>query len=114
MGMLKRPVVRETGRVSGVLSESPLGKSYPALVAFLTEATWEDGTARETGTAMLLFGDGLLKLWLHDRNEPACAAWAAGEALEDVFAAADDMIATGSGEWRKDRAKATAGGRRRS
>lgn len=114
MGMLKRPVVREPGGLPDLQKPSELGRSYPALLAFLSEATWDDGSARETGTAMLLTGDGLLKLWLHDRNGEGSAAWAAGETLEDVLAAADDMIATGSGEWRKDRNKTSAGSRRRS
>jgi len=110
MGMLKRPVVRAAGGVPALLRTSPLGKSYPALLAFLSDDTWEDGTKRETGTAMLMFGDGLLKLWIHDRNGEGSAALASGEALEDVLAAADDMLATGTGEWRADRGK---GGARR-
>jgi hypothetical protein len=105
MGMLKRPVVRESGGLPPLSADSPLAKSYPALFAFITEETWDDDSPRLTGTAMLLFGDGLLKLWLHDREGIGRSAWAAGEALEDVLAAADDMIATGSGEWRSDRAK---------
>lgn len=108
MGMLRRPVVRAADGLPVLSATSELARSYPALFAFLTEATWEDGTPRETGTVMLLCGDGLLKAWLHDRNGGGSSAWAAGEALEDVFASADDMIASGSGEWRPDRAKAGA------
>jgi len=105
MGMLRKPVVRQPGGLPVLSADSPLAKSYPALFAFLTEGEWEDGTARETGTAMLMFGDGLLKLWLHDRNGAGSTAWASGEALEDALAAADDLIASGKGEWRQDRVK---------
>jgi len=108
MGMLKRPVVRETGGLPALSADSPLAKSYPALFAFLCDGTWEDGTPRETGTAMLLFADGLLKLWLHDRNGQGSSSWVSGEALEDVLAAADDNIASGAGEWRIDRPKTGA------
>jgi hypothetical protein len=108
MGMLKRPVVREAGGLPCVSAASPLARSYPALFAFVTETTWDDGTVREPGTFMVMSGDGLLKLWLHDREGSGRSAWAAGEALEDALAAADDMIATGSGEWRVDRPKGQA------
>lgn len=114
MGLLKKPLVRESGGLPALSADSPLARSYPALFAFLTQVAWDDGEPRETGTAMLLFGDGLLKLWLHDRNGTGSSAWSAGEALEDVFAAADDLIASGGGEWRPDRAKPGARGPRRS
>ncbi len=114
MGLLKRPVVREPSGLPSLSADSPLARSYPALFAFLVEATWDDGSPRETGTVMLLSGDGLVKLWLHDRNGVGSSAWASGEALEDALAAADDLIASGGGEWRPDRAKAGAGRPRRT
>jgi len=114
MGMLKRPVVRQPDGLPSVPSDSPLARSYPALFAFLVETTWDDDSPRETGTVMLLSGDGLVKLWIHDRDGTGRSAWFSGEALEDVLAAADDALATGSGEWRPDKGKAGTRGPRRT
>jgi len=114
MGMLKRPVVRQPDGLPSVPADSPLARSYPALFAFLVEASWDDDSPRETGTVMLLSGDGLVKLWVHDRDGPGRSAWFSGEALEDVLAAADDALATGSGDWRPDKPKAGTRSPRRS
>lgn len=109
MGLLKRPVVREAGGLPRVQQDSPLAKSYPAFFAFLTDTTWDDGSPRETGTAMVMAGDGLVKFWLHDREGSGRSLWVSGETVEDCLAGADDAIATGSGEWRVDRVKGGKG-----
>jgi len=114
MGVLKRPVVRDSVGVPSLPTDSPLARSYPALFAFLVEGTYDDDSPRETGTIMLLFADGLVKLWLHDRDGAGRSAWLSGETLEDVLAAGDDVLATGTGEWRPDKAKPGAGRTRRS
>jgi len=114
MGMLRKPLVRASGGLPALSADSPLAKSYPALFAFLVEDSWEDGSAREPGTLMLMFGDGLLKVWLHDKNGSGCSCWLSGEALEDVLAGADNVIASGNGEWRSDRPKGTQGKRPRT
>lgn len=113
MGMLKRPVLRESAGLSCLPNDSPLARSYPALWEFLTLEKWDDGTSRVTGTVRLFAEDGLVKCCANDRDGVGRVCWFSGEALEDVLASLDNALATGEGEWRLDKYKAPAGGRGR-
>lgn len=113
MGMLKRPVVRPAGGLLPLPGDSQLAKSYPAVWEFLTLDRWDGGDPRVTGTLMLLCEDGLIKCWVHDRDGQGRSLWASGEALEDVLATVDNVLATGEGEWRIDRGKPPTGRRGR-
>jgi len=114
MGMLKKPLVRETGGLSTVQPQGAFAKSYPAAFAFLAETTWEDGSPREPGSILLVCGDGLVKVWAHDKNGMGSSLWVSGETFEDVLASLDDLLCKGAGDWRVDRPKSSAGGRRRT
>jgi hypothetical protein len=70
-------IVQYLRRSSSADSDGPRGGSAdvselqpiaPALVEFLTAATWEDGKARQVGTVMLFCEGPVWKLWLHDRD----------------------------------------------
>jgi hypothetical protein len=41
---------------------------YPALLEFLTGATWDDGSVRVLGTALLFAEDGRIKCCLNDKD----------------------------------------------
>ena len=86
---------------------------FPCLAEFLCQSSWEEGVPRTTGTALVLVEDGRWKLWLHDRDV-AESLWVSGATLDEVFSTADQLIASGAGEWRKDRPQSRGGGRHRS
>lgn len=83
---------------------------YPFVVDFMRQLHWEDGKARKPGTILLTVEDGRWKAWLHD-NDASASAWLSGATLTGLFESMEDMLASGGGEWRRDRPKAS-GGRR--
>jgi hypothetical protein len=101
---------RPTGGAGKLSAEEPAAQDMmasrdcPALIAWLTERRWEDGTKRETGTVMVLAEDGVWKAWLHDRDGKR-SCWVSSGALFDLLIRVDEMLKTGAGDWRPDRTK---------
>lgn len=101
---------RPTGGAGKLAPEEPAArdesaaKDCPALVEFLTCRTWEDGARRETGTVMLLAEHGVFKLWLNDRDADR-SLWISGGSVLDLVGRAEEILASGAGEWRMGREK---------
>lgn len=81
---------------------SAWSKEYPHVFEFLTGDRYDDGTVRLPGTVLLCFGEGRLRLWLHDRDQ-GLSAWLSGESVEALFKAADQGLADATVEWRRPR-----------
>ncbi len=47
--------------------DADFDKNWPHLASWLGETSWDDGTARETGTLLIFVQDGQLKCCLNDR-----------------------------------------------
>lgn len=103
MSSMKR---RERGSSSspGVspLSGGDWSKWYPALCEFLSMHAWEDGTARATGTVMLLSEDGRWKAWVHDRDSLE-GLFVSGSTPDAVLSSVEALLVAGDGEWRPDK-----------
>lgn len=105
MPLIRRERAEEKSGSFQACLDGPTYKKFAELGAFLSTSKWEDGSARATGTAMLMVEDGLWKCWLHDRDA-FCGLFVAGETLDQVLAAADKAAGGAGGGWRPDRAKA--------
>jgi len=91
---------------SGVtLSDSPMslvcrvGKMFPEVAKFILAPKYDDGSARQTGTVMLLAEDGLCKAWLHDRDA-GISCFVSGSTLEATLVSAEAAIDGTAGDWR--------------
>jgi hypothetical protein len=92
------------GKMAGPAADvsGPLLAKHPALAEWLTAVAWDDGKPRQVGTLMVLAEGGLWKAWLHDRAQ-ARACWLAAERLDALFAAIEETVASGRGDWRPDK-----------
>jgi len=74
-------------------------ESYPCLVDYLSDVTWDDGSARETATLMVLVEDGHLKACLNDRANGR-SLWVAVGSFEEAMVALEGHLSGGTGDWR--------------
>ncbi len=89
------------GPSGGSAEPADLALLAPALVEFLTVSTWEDGSARQVGTAMLLVDGKVWKAWVHDRDGKRSCFISARTPLE-LLSADEDVLANNGGDWRPD------------
>jgi len=97
---MRRSAVPSGSGVSGRAACDPgFESAYPLLFEHLAAVTWEDGSARETSTLMVLCELGRVKLGLNDRSEGR-SLWVTGDTLEAALAVLEGSLRTGSADWR--------------
>ena len=82
-----------------VSSDTTFADHYPALLEYLSENRWEDGTARECATLTVFFEDGLFKCCLNDRANSR-VAWCSSLLWDDLLEQLDHGIQEGKLAWR--------------
>lgn len=92
-------VPRPAGSSAISLEPCSLSKLYPTVVEFLSSATWEDGTSRETGTITLLTHEGQLKAAVNDRGS-STSAFVSARSLTALLKAIEAGLAQGTLEFR--------------
>jgi len=108
MGMLRKPTLPCGNGSVGQPDYGSWATTWPALGEFVASAVWEDGSPRIPGTLMVLFDQGLWKLWLHDRSSNL-SSFVSGHSPDQVFGRAEECLRASSLEWRSDRK--SSGGR---
>lgn len=81
----------------------PLGGVFgvtPAVMEYLTAASYPDGSPRERSTISVFVEDGVVKACLSDRDQ-ARTLWRSGPSVEDALMALETAIADGSADWRR-------------
>lgn len=100
---LKKPNVGASER-SGVRAaswqSSPLA-ALPSLMEFCSLTLLEDGSKRPVGTLQISTSQGRWQLKLKDPGSNVYC-FVTGETLEDALLAAEEVCATGEGDWRAD------------
>lgn len=84
-----------------------LGKKYQNVLAFLVDTLYADGQDRTPGSLTIFKGtDGSLRLCLNDKdlNE---SAFITASSLTELLRRADEGIASGSLDWREQKARPT-------
>lgn len=104
-----QPVNGSTGP-AGNLSLGKLFTKFPALLEFLSAATWEDGSPRASGSIRLLVEGGRWKCSLND-PENKRYAFLSGSSPDDLLEGCEKHLRDDSVDWRPDRPK-PSGGRR--
>jgi hypothetical protein len=103
MALQRRKLERENGTaVPSALPLTGYWSKVAELCEWLSSTSWEDGSARCTGTMMLMAEDGRWKAWLHDRDG-SCSCFVSSESLEGAVAAAAKAVASAGGDWRPDK-----------
>jgi hypothetical protein len=100
---LKRPVTNAPVATDGgrpLLDD--FFKGFPVLVCYLTDTTYEDGTARVVSTLSIFSEDGAWKCCLRDRDN-ARVCWAAGDSPEGALLQMESHLAEDRADWRRDR-----------
>jgi len=76
-------------------------KAYPNVVEFLAMQAWPDGTARSTGTVMLMVEGGRWKCWVHDRDA-SLGAFVSAADLTALLKSLNTGLESGGLDWRPD------------
>lgn len=102
---MKRPTRSTSGPSGGPPAAScKLSERLSSLWEWLSDPSWEDGESRQTGTLMLMVEDGLVKVWVHDR-ETGTSAWVSSESLQGALELVNKGLREESLEWRMDKRK---------
>jgi len=102
MAMRRREASRSVPGDGASLARESFMFGFPATLEFVCRSAWEDGSARLTGTIMLMVDAGQWKLWAHDRDLKA-SLFLSGQTLKEAFASLEGHLERGSGDWRPDR-----------
>lgn len=110
---LKRSSVPLSGSTGGWLpvDHGEWEKSLPTLAAFLFDATYEDGSERQTGTLLLFGQDGLVKCFLNDRDTDSSACLSA-KTPGALLMKAEKQLQAGAVEWRGRPPQRKGGGKK--
>lgn len=106
---VRKPTTAEAGGVPTAFADHQMAKVCPALLEYLVEDRWEDGSARERATLLLFVEDGWWKACLNDRASQR-ALWASASTLQGVLGTLEECLQQGTGEWRKNAYARQGGG----
>lgn len=81
-----------------------LATRFAAVGEFLTCSEWSKGVPRQTGSLLLCVDQGLLKVWVNDRDGER-SAWVSGDSLEAVLDAVERGLREDRLDWRAQRGK---------
>lgn len=73
----------------------------PALTEFLSLLRWDDGAAREPGTIRLSCSNGMLQVWLNDKDGSR-SAWLSGPDIGTLLLAAEHGLGDNELVWKRD------------
>jgi hypothetical protein len=97
---LKRPTEKQSSSAENTgCPDAAFVNAYPQLLAYLTDAYWEDGKPRELSSASFTLKDGLWQLAVNDKALKQ-SLYTAGPTIKDCLRLAEKAIADGSGQWR--------------
>ena len=78
-------------------------QSHQALWEYLTAATWEDGSTRETSMVMIFAEDGFMKACLQDRANQR-SLWVTGGSIDGLLATLESKLQNcDDSDWRASR-----------
>jgi len=101
-GRFEKPTVESRGGPSKAGPPEAGGAFDPfaALVAFLSETSWADGSRRITGTLLVFVESGRWGCCLTHRDTPAGKAFFSARTLQELFEAANVALESGDVDWR--------------
>jgi len=102
-GKLEKPKaeVLPPGPESTGTGVDPFQIQYPALVAFVRDCTFADGTRRTPGSIVLFVQDGLFTLCLSDKGQPEQVAFQSARTVSLALRTAEDGLKANDLPWRR-------------
>jgi len=101
-GKLQKPkaeIPAEEAR-TGAGPVDPFALTYPALVAFLRDVTFSDGSRRTPGSIVLFVQDGLYTVCLTEKGVPEKVAFQAARTVSLALRMAEEGLRTNDLPWR--------------
>jgi len=102
-GKLSRPSQEKPGEVQRerVSAPDPFGEAHPALVSFVRDSSYSDGTRRTPGSIVVFVQDYLFTLCFTDKTQqPNLVAFQAARTLTELFSLAEAALRSDSLHWR--------------
>lgn len=96
----------DNGRVRVGLDED--AQRFEALLEFVGQEVWPDGTHREPGTLLLFVEEGKVKACLSDRAQ-SLVMFVSGRGLLEAMDAAESSLRAGKADWRRSRPRGQRG-----
>jgi hypothetical protein len=106
---MKKPTGKDgVSLVAVPLADEGFEGQYPALLTFMEQSSWEDGSERETGTMFIFAQGGRWKMMLKDRAYGRIAFYAA-ETFEELLKVVESSLDEDRVDWKADRKPAGRG-----
>ena len=104
-GKLKKPeaAVPGSGQAVRCAAQDPFAADYPALVAFIADREWEDGSRRIPGSIILFVQDGQYTACLTEKNSPFQVAFQAARTVAELLSRVEAGLRAGTLDWRAQR-----------
>lgn len=101
-GRFQKPAVETRGQIktAGAAPAGDAFNAYPALVAFLAEQVWADGSPRLTGTLLLFVESGRWGCCLTHRAPPTGKAFLSARTLQELFEDLETALESDRLDWR--------------
>lgn len=98
--IMKRPAASaDDGKSGRAATDQGWESRFPHLLEMLVATQYEDGSARETATLMVIAEHGRFKLGLNDRDT-ARSCWTSGRTVDEALEALDRSLEFGDADWR--------------
>jgi hypothetical protein len=94
----EKPVLA-AGKVEGAFPDEGWLKRYPTLCQYMTDAAWDDGTARECSQLSISCREGDVCLALNDKDLQQ-SLYTAAESVTEALKLMEGALADGRGQWR--------------
>jgi len=101
-GKLEKPKapVPPAGDGPATTAVDPFALTYPALVAFLRDVTFSDGSRRTPGSLVIFVQDGMYTVCLSDKGQPEKVAFQAARTVSLALRMAEDGLRANELPWR--------------
>ena len=98
--MKKPDAAKPVAGAAGLVKDDHAMKTYPTVIQFLSDVTWDDGSARTPGSLTLFIEDGIWKACLNDRDASA-SLYVSGDNVTACLKSLENRLAgTVTAEWR--------------
>lgn len=88
-----------------VASDSEFEKKHPTLWQFLTDSSWSNGEARETGSILIFLQEGMWKAMVKDKDS-GMIAFVTKNTFKTLLEAIERGLVDEKLDWREDQFKA--------
>jgi len=98
---MQRPVTKgKSAGASAGAGDLSFAADYPLLHSYLSDETYDDGSARERSTVSVFFEDGVVKAALNDKDMKR-SAYVSANAVDDLWMTLEAGLSGDKLDWRQ-------------